>query len=680
MAAVVRHGVRTEEVGRETEERSRLLELAARDAAWDWNLVTGEVTWTEAVQTVFGYAPEEIGASIDWWLERVHPQSRDRVASDLFRLVKRGGAHWADEYPFRRRDGSYVLVFDRGFVVRDEKSGRAVRMVGAMVDHSRFDTETQLRRSQGLTHAVLEALTPNIAVVDGDGAILATNEAWRRFARENGAKPGRTGPGANYLDVCRQAKGRFSERADDVARGLTRILAGELEQFEIEYPCPKGSEARWFMLRATPLEGRPGFVAAHIDITALKGVEWRARCLEEASQVVSRSLDAQTLLRKLAEFAVAKLASVSGAYLLEGEELRRVAILKADPTTDGGASEVELMAADAGQPPPALVRALRSERYVRVNDAADLFLPVAARTPEHLREVAALGVATAIVVPLRVSGRVLGAVVFGWKEPGAPHAPVDERVLEEVAERVAFAVDNAQHYAARQKAIHARDEILAVVSHDLRNLLNQALLGTGILLKGLSADGPTKRAAEIVGRSTERMSRLVADLLDFANIEAGRLALERRPTRLSALVRDAQLALEPLAERTGMKLRVEVAGEGEVSCDPGRVLQVLSNLVGNAVKFSPPGAEIGLRVEAGAVDTRFSVIDTGPGIEPEDLPHVFERYWRGKEAAGCGLGLAIAKGIVEGHGGKLWAESTPGAGSTFRFTLPSRACQGEELP
>ena len=196
-------------------------------------------------------------------------------------------------------------------------------------------------------------------------------------------------------------------------------------------------------------------------------------------------------------------------------------------------------------------------------------------------------------------------------------------------------------------------------------------MGTGILLKGLPTSGPTKKAAEIVGRSTERMRRIVSDLLDFANVDAGHLALDRRPTRVSALVREAQLTLEPLAERSHLTLRVELPRDADATCDQGRVLQVLSNLVGNAVKFSPPGADVLLRVEAQPTETTFSVIDAGPGIEPADVPHVFERYWRGKEAAGCGLGLAIAKGIVEGHGGRIWVETKCGAGSAFRFTLPS---------
>src|SRR3954452_14287816 len=119
MTAIVRRNRRTEEVPSASDERARLIERATHDVAWDWNLVTGEVTWTAAIESVFRYLPEQVEPSIDWWLDRVHRQCRDRVASDLFRVVKRGGVHWAEEYPFRRGDGSWALVFDRGYVVRD---------------------------------------------------------------------------------------------------------------------------------------------------------------------------------------------------------------------------------------------------------------------------------------------------------------------------------------------------------------------------------------------------------------------------------------------------------------------------------------------------------------------------------------------------------------------------------
>lgn len=674
MAAVIRHGRRTDEDDAEREQRLRLIESAARDTGWDWNLVTGELTWTDAIESVFGYAPEEVDSSIQWWLDRVHPDSRDRVAADLFRLMKRGGSRWTDEYRFRRRDGTYAVVFDRGTVVRDD-DGNAVRMVGSMVDHSDFARlDARLLESRSLMHSALEALTPHIAILDRDGTILATNEAWRRFARENGGDSVRTGAGMNYVDVCRSARGPFSDGAQAVAAGLERLLSGDTAQYELEYPCPEPGMKRWFMLRATPLADGRGAVTAHIDITALKSVESRIRCIEQAGHVVASSLDAQQLLVNLARFSVPRLSSLCIADLLDGDELRRVALVRADGANRADADGVDspMLVGDPAASPPAVVRALRSGECERADKLAELFPPSGPGSMDRVRGLEAAGITSGLVVPLRVSGRVLGALSFGWTAAAGPSGPEDVHVLEKLSERAAMAVDNAEHYEEKQRAIRARDDVLAVVSHDLRNLLNQALLGTGLLLKG-PGNAPTRRAAEIVGRATERMRRLVADLLDFANVEAGRLALDRRPARVSALVREAQALLEPLAERNEMKLAFEVVGDADVQCDQGRVLQVLSNLVGNAVKFSPPRADIQVRVDVGPRETRFSVVDRGPGIDPADMPHIFERYWRGKQAPGCGLGLAIAKGIVEGHGGMIWVDSDPGKGSAFRFTLPHAA-------
>lgn len=173
------------------------------------------------------------------------------------------------------------------------------------------------------------------------------------------------------------------------------------------------------------------------------------------------------------------------------------------------------------------------------------------------------------------------------------------------------------------------------------------------------------------------MDRLIDDLLDVERIEKGNLVLDRRRHDVATLVRDGLGLLEPLASQKSIDLRGVVASteSTEVLCDRGRLLQVLSNVVGNAIKFSPEGRAITVRAEPGDEHVQF-VEDQGPGIAAEQLPHVFDRYWQREEVrpgAGLGLGLAIAKGIVEKHGGRIWAESKPGRGAAFFFTLPLAA-------
>jgi signal transduction histidine kinase len=183
-----------------------------------------------------------------------------------------------------------------------------------------------------------------------------------------------------------------------------------------------------------------------------------------------------------------------------------------------------------------------------------------------------------------------------------------------------------------------------------------------------------QKQAGRIQAAAERMGRLISDLLDWGRIEAGGLPLEPSEQDVASLVMEALESVRPLAEARGLRVGAELADDGvQVKCDRTRVLQVLGNLLGNAVKFTPDGGQltVGARVQQGEV--RLWVRDTGSGIRPEALPHVFERYWQAKDAEsrGTGLGLYIAKGIVEAHGGRIWAQSEWGQGSTFSFTLPT---------
>jgi signal transduction histidine kinase len=174
-------------------------------------------------------------------------------------------------------------------------------------------------------------------------------------------------------------------------------------------------------------------------------------------------------------------------------------------------------------------------------------------------------------------------------------------------------------------------------------------------------------------RATERMNRLTHDLLDVKRIEQGRLSVDPRPETISVIVRDAVDLLRPLADAQALAFESEVPADlPKVLADAARMQQVLSNLVGNAIKFTPRGGRITLRAAAEPGEVRVAVSDTGPGIPADQLPHVFGRFWQGGRAdsRGIGLGLAIARGIVEAHRGRIWVESQPGTGSTFYFTLP----------
>ena len=251
-------------------------------------------------------------------------------------------------------------------------------------------------------------------------------------------------------------------------------------------------------------------------------------------------------------------------------------------------------------------------------------------------------------------------------------------VIHDVTNQRRVELDNVRLMGEAQDALRAREDLLAIVSHDLRNPLGVVLASSALLLKSNLPPDKEERArrqVEAIQRAGNRMNRLIRDLLDFASIQAGRLSVSLRPQEVAAMVNEVLEVTEPLASAKSQKLVSEVAPELAIRCDHDRVIQLFSNLVGNAVKFTPDGGTITVRAVRDGEVVTFAVADTGPGISAAELPHVFDRYYQAqrKNRDGIGLGLSIARGIVEAHGGRIWAESQeaePGKGSTFFFTLP----------
>jgi signal transduction histidine kinase len=229
--------------------------------------------------------------------------------------------------------------------------------------------------------------------------------------------------------------------------------------------------------------------------------------------------------------------------------------------------------------------------------------------------------------------------------------------------------------AAAEAKIAAREEILAAVSHDLGNPIAAACTGATLILRRgeMLGDDAVRRQAEFVMRALERMHKLVTDLLHASQIEGGRLSMDKGVHEPSDILRQTLDMFALLAARKSQELVCLPPQESApVTCDRERIHQVLSNLVGNALKFTPDGGSIHLTAEILPAEVEFSVQDSGPGIDGAHLPHIFDRYWQaaGQRRHGVGLGLAIAQGIVQAHDGRIWVESKLGQGTTFRFTLP----------
>ncbi len=243
--------------------------------------------------------------------------------------------------------------------------------------------------------------------------------------------------------------------------------------------------------------------------------------------------------------------------------------------------------------------------------------------------------------------------------------------------RSALENDLARQVRREQEAVRAREELVAVVSHDLRNPMTVISMLCGMMQKAFSSDGAhTSRristAIDTMQQATARMNTLLEDLLDTSKIDAGRYTISPQPLEVVHIFEEAQSLLTPLAQDKDISISFEADPDLRIHADPERLFQVLSNLVGNAIKFTPRLGTVGVHATTVGDEIVFTVRDSGEGIPKEHLPHVFDRYWTVKEGnpTGTGLGLYITQGIVEAHGGRIVAESEPGRGSEFRFTVP----------
>ena len=259
-------------------------------------------------------------------------------------------------------------------------------------------------------------------------------------------------------------------------------------------------------------------------------------------------------------------------------------------------------------------------------------------------------------------------------------------VLRDVTARRRFEEVNAQLVRDLQSAVTARDEMLGIVSHDLRNPVSAVkMLAAAILRTGETDSLPKGVAdhADVMLQAAQQMDALIQDLLDVSRIESGRMSVRPRVMTLSDLVSQATETLAPLASAAEVSVRVALPGHlPQVDVDPDRMVQVLSNLIGNAVKYTPRGGSVRVAAEADQDIVRVTVADTGIGISEQELPRVFDRFWQSKRTnrSGAGLGLAIARGIVRSHGGRIWIDSVVGQGTTVHFTVPRAGRAGRAAP
>jgi PAS domain S-box-containing protein len=432
------------------------------------------------------------------------------------------------------------------------------------------------------------------------------------------------------------------------------------------------------MVSASVLRDRDGvplyFISQIQDISQRKRAENEQRFLAEIGAVLAATLDYEETLQRIAELAVRDLADFCSVDIIDQDgTLRRLKVLSRDPLK----SEIcdQLMQAGIDTDKPSLIRpVLQNRKPVLVERLSPERLGSFAQSEVHLRALRAVAPQSAMALPLLAHGKLVGVISLISCCADRIYGQADLRLAEELALRAALSIESARLFAEAQRAIKTREDVLAIVSHDLKSPLSNIKLFTQFLLHSERIDlGQVRKFADKVRHSTDEMESLIADLLDFAGIQSGTLSVEASATRLSQVVKPVIDRLRIQAEARQQTLEADIPSDlPDVAVDARRIGQVVSNLVRNAIKFTPPEGSI--RISAHQEDQQIvvSVTDTGPGIPQEHLLKIFDRFWSipGTKNKGSGLGLSIAKGIVEAHGGKIWAESSLGKGSNFLFTLP----------
>lgn len=414
-----------------------------------------------------------------------------------------------------------------------------------------------------------------------------------------------------------------------------------------------------------------GAVLTLRDLSATRRTDREQRMLAEAGAAFAASLEHQGTLDAVSRFVIPRLADVCFVdEVSEGGSVERVATRFADERKQRELSDaLRRSILDLGLP-PTQQKVLESGEAMLVDGVEQ---PSGAAPAGDV--LAAAGIRSQLVVPLVARGKKVGVLSLALAESGRTYSEADLPIIAELGRRAAVALDNALLYERAQRATLARDDLLAIVAHDLKNPLGVILMSLSMLER---TAGPERRLSaqrplSLIHRSAKRMDRLIRDLLDSAGIDSGHLSLQVRRVDVRTLVSEALEGLSEAAEKGSMELTCEFDDDlPDVAADAGRLQQVLGNLVGNALKFTPPAGTISVHVRRSGDLVTFSVKDTGPGIDEADRVHLFDRFWQARRTAqfGSGLGLFIVKGIVEAHGGTAWVESAIGAGSTFFFSVP----------
>lgn len=422
-------------------------------------------------------------------------------------------------------------------------------------------------------------------------------------------------------------------------------------------------------------DNRPAKLVLAHDVTELKRAEDALRYIARASHVLASSLDPATTLDNLAHLGVPTLGDWCMIYAVEeGDVLRRAAVAYADPANADLARRLMSFPAPQLERFAPLLECLRTARPQLFDRVPDQVLQALATSPEHLATIRQLRPTSAVTVPIYVRGRLAGIANF-FTVSERRYTEAEVALADDLGRRAGQAMENARLYTEAQQANAAKDQFIAMLSHELRNPLAPILAGIEILRRTVPDVQPAQRTLEVIDRNVKLQARLIDDLLDLSRIARGQLDIKPLPVMLDPIVDAALQAQAREIRNANLVLTASVARGLRVMGDPDRLQQVVMNLLANAAKFTPAGGNVWVTLRQENGSARLTVEDNGIGIPPESLSAVFQMFQQGevagRRAPGLGIGLALAKQIVELHHGRIWAESKgPGKGSRFIVELP----------
>ncbi len=411
------------------------------------------------------------------------------------------------------------------------------------------------------------------------------------------------------------------------------------------------------------------------------------RFLAEANAVLASSLDPNATLASLARLVVPHLADGCIVDVLDGERLPRlVAIAASEAELEERLHSLRRRHPINLDAPQGIARVLRTGESLLVSDISDEWLERIAADEAHREGLRHARLRAYMVVPLVARERVLGAISLFIMQSPRRYAPHDLSLTEDLAHRAAVAVDNARLLRETQDAVRVRDEFLTTLSHELRTPLNAILGWTQLVRSGSLDEATTAEALKTIERNTRAQAQIIEDLLEVSRIISGKLRLTLAPVELAMVTTAALEVVRPAADAKAIAIEYTRGAEtGLVAGDPHRLQQVVWNLLSNAIKFTPHGGRVEVRIERAGNFLQLSVNDTGPGIAPEFLPYIFDRFRQADSSStrthgGLGLGLALVRHIVEMHGGTVRVVgASQGRSANFVVQLPLLAVNAHAL-